>query len=123
MPKRDITFEIIRLLSQKIVSDDIKYPEGKIIQKTSCMNPEDAEIIGTLEAVKVFLNSKDSEEKEMIDTLDLIINFLEKVGLSRWQKGELTHLGFRAGLKYEDVEDIGDQAIDEVAVMEDETEK
>jgi hypothetical protein len=121
MPKRDITFEIIRLLSQKIVSDDIKYPEGKIIQKTSCMNPEDAEMIGFLEAIKIFL--PETEYKDELELINKIQAFMEKVGLSRWQKGELTHLGFRAGLKYEDVEDIGDQAIDEVAVMEDETEK
>jgi len=58
MPKRDITFEIIRLLSQRIVSDKEKYPEGELIQKTSCMNPEDAEMIGILEATKVFLDQK-----------------------------------------------------------------
>jgi len=98
MPKRDITFEIIRLLSQRIVSDSEKYPEGALIQKTSCMNPEDAEIIGMLEASKMFLQ----DDKETVGIINMLEDFLEKIGLSRWVKGELTHLGFRAGLKYQE---------------------
>jgi hypothetical protein len=113
MPKRDITFEIIRLLSQQIVSDKVKYPEGELIQKTSCMNPEDAEMIGLLEASKVFVQ----EDKETVEWFDLLESFLEKVGLSRWVKGELTHLGFRAGLKYhENIDVLQEQAIDETDV-------
>jgi len=113
MPKRDITFEIIRLLSQQIVSDSTKYPEGALIQKTSCMNPEDAEMIGLLEASKVFI-----KDKETIDLFDMLENFLEKIGLSRWVKGELTHLGFRAGLKYHENIDLAqEQAIDETDVL------
>jgi hypothetical protein len=113
MPKRDITFEIIRLLSQQIVSDDVKYPEGQLIQKTSCMNPDDAEMIGLLEASKVFIQ----EDKETIELFDMLENFLEKIGLSRWIKGELTHLGFRAGLKYhENIDLTQEQAIDETDV-------
>lgn len=114
MVKRDITFDIIRLLSQQIVSDDKQYPEGKLIQKTSCMNPEDAEIIGVLEASKIFLE----DDGETFKLLDQLKDFFEKVGLSRWVKGELTHLGFRAGLKYHETVDMSDQAIDEVDVSE-----
>jgi len=115
MPKRDITFEIIRLLSQQIVSDSQKYPEGPLLQKTSCMNPEDAEMIGLLEASKVFLN--ETEDKDIIKFIDQTEDFIEKIGLSRWIKGELTHLGFRAGLKYHENIDLSEeQAIDEVDV-------
>jgi hypothetical protein len=115
MPKRDITFEIIRLLSQQIVSDSKKYPEGQLLQKTSCMNPEDAEMIGLLEASKVFLDEK--EDKDIIALIDQTIAFVEKIGLSRWIKGELTHLGFRAGLKYhENIDVLEEQAIDEADV-------
>jgi len=114
MPKRDITFEIIRLLSQQIVSDNQKYPEGALIQKTSCMNPEDAEMIGMLEASKVFVQ----DDKEIIELFDLLEDFLEKIGLARWFKGELTHLGFRAGLKYHENIDLAqEQAIDETDVL------
>lgn len=112
MPKRDITFEIIRLLSQQIVSDKEKYPEGPLMQKTACMNPEDAEIIGFLEAAKEFV-----DDSETLRWLDKVENFFEKIGLSRWVKGELTHLGLRAGLKYHETLDLAeDLAVDEVDV-------
>lgn len=119
MPRRDITFEIIRLLSQQIVSDKEKYPEGELIQKTSCMNPDDAELIGILEAIKVFI----IDDKETIEMINLTSNFLEKLALSRWIKGELTHLGFRAGLKYRESESLADQQvnyIDETSVKSEE---
>jgi hypothetical protein len=92
MPKRDITFEIIRLLSQQIVSDSQKYPEGPLLQN-------------------------ETEDKDIIKFIDQTEDFIEKIGLSRWIKGELTHLGFRAGLKYhENIDVLEEQAIDETDV-------
>lgn len=94
-----MTFQAIKLLSQYIVSSkDI--PEGRILQKTSCMNAEDAEIIGVIEAVKVFL--KAPEDQDTVKDLNDIQDFFEILGLSKWTKGELTHLGFRAGTRYEE---------------------
>ncbi len=117
MPKRDLTFEIIRLLSQRIVSDSEKYPEGEVIRKTSCMNLEDAELIGYFEAIKTYLDPK--TDAEIIEELDSLETFFERVGLARWIKGELTHLGFRAGLRYLENISLEDQAVDEAIVLGD----
>ena len=101
---RDLTMQVVKLLSQYIVSNKEKITEGPVFQKTSCMNPEDAEIIGIIEAVKVFLDQPGNEE--LVKDLSKIQDFYEILGISRWNKGELTHLGFRAGTRYEEKVDV-----------------
>jgi len=102
MPRRDLTFEAIKLLSQRIVSNPDKIPEGGILQKTSCMNPEDAELVGLIEMMKVHV-PRDSDRYKRLDALS---KRFEIIGLSKWVKGELTHLGFRAGLRYQENIDV-----------------
>lgn len=106
---RDITFEAIKLLSQRIVSNLDKIPEGEIFQKTSCMNPDDAELLGFILAIKQL-------RPEKAERLKKIITLLETIGIAKWQKGELTHLGFRAGLRYQEVTDVAKDS--EVPVTE-----
>lgn len=114
MPK-DLTFQAIKLLSQYIVSSK-EIPEGRILQKTSCMNPEDAEMIGLIEASKVFLK-KNPKNAKLIERLNEVQDFFEILGLSKRSKGELTHLGFRAGTRYE--EQISATYIDEASIIAD----
>jgi hypothetical protein len=115
---RDLTFQALKLLAQYIVSNPTKIPEGQIFQKTSCMNQEEAEIIGVIEAAKVFLDKP--EDQEVIKELNKVQDYFEKLGISKWFKGELTHLGFRAGTRYEEKIDVAAdsviQIVDEAAI-------
>lgn len=115
---RDMTFQALKLLAQYIVSNPSKIPEGAIFQKTSCMNQDDAEIIGIIEASKVFLDAE--QDKETIKQLNKIVDFMEILGISKWFKGELTQLGFRAGTRYEERSDVAAdsviQIIDEATI-------
>lgn len=100
---RDLTFQALKLLSQYIVSNREKIPEGEIFQKTSCMNSEDAELCGTILAVADYI---EKEKPEMAQKLRKTETLLEKIGISKWIHGELTHLGFRAGTRYEENVDV-----------------
>jgi hypothetical protein len=64
MPK-DLTMQVVKLLSQYIVSNSEKIPEDRVFQGTSCMDREDAELIGIIEAAKVFLADDLKEDKEI----------------------------------------------------------
>jgi hypothetical protein len=116
MPK-DLTFQAIKLLSQYIVGDKDKIPEGPLFQKTSCMDPQDAEIVGILDAAGSLIEDQDQETAQ---ALRKYIPFFEKLGIAKWSgKGELTHLGFRAGVRYEEYEKIDPnqiQTIDEAEI-------
>jgi hypothetical protein len=100
---RDLAFQALKLLSQYIVSNHKEIPEGVIFQKTSCMNPDDAELVGTVLAVADYI---ELDDKETAGTLREIEVLLEKIGNSKWVHGELTHLGFRAGTRYEERVDV-----------------
>jgi len=63
---RDLSFQALKLSSQYIVSNPDKIPEGKILQITSCMNQENAETIGILEAIKVLPDVKEDPEPNSI---------------------------------------------------------
>lgn len=117
---RDLTFQALKLLSQYIVSNKEKIPEGEIFMKTSCMNPEDAEMMG----LAIYLAQRmEKRDKARADRFrDRVLPFLEIEGISKWMKGELTHLGFRAGLRYEENVDVAKEdsssieIIDEVSI-------
>jgi len=79
MPK-DLTFQAMKLLSQYIVSNQSKIPEGEIFQKTSCMNPDDAETVGIILATADLI---EDEDKEAAKELRAIEKFLEKIGISK----------------------------------------
>lgn len=108
---RDLTFQALKLLAQYIVSNDKKIPEGELFKLTSCMNPDDAEMVGMLHAVaKYFLEDEPELQKEF---QTVYIPFFEEIGISKWVKGELSHLGFRAGTRYEEQVDMENMAKDE----------
>lgn len=101
---RDLTFQAIKLLSQRIVSNADKIPEGYIFQATSCMNPEDAELMGL--ALYLVQRMEKRDEARAKRFRERILPLLEIEGISKWVKGELTHLGFRAGLRYQENIDV-----------------
>ena len=102
MPK-DLTFQALKLLSQYIVSDRDKIPEGEIFQKTSCMNGDDAELVGTILAVTEYIKEEDPETAKALSEIEILV---ERIGNAKWIHGELTHLGFRAGTRYEQNVDV-----------------
>jgi hypothetical protein len=115
---RDLTFQALKLLSQYIVSNREKIPEGEIFQRTSCMNPADAEFVGLLIALADLMKEEDPKiAKELND----IANLFEKMGIASWVHGELTHLGFRAGTRYEEQVDVAnDSSLESVIDVVDE---
>lgn len=119
MPK-DITFQLIKLLSQQW--SEIGGKDGKLFQKTCGVNPEEAEMIGYLTGIADLI---EPEAKDIADLIrNKIIELLETIGIAKWQRGELTHLGGRVALRYQQVEDLGEQAsdvVDESTVKESES--
>jgi len=101
---KDLTFQALKLLSQSIVSNPKDIPEGALFQKTSCMNPEDGEMIGTLMAISDLIKEETPDIAEYLNKY--VIDFLEKIGISHWAKTELTHLGFRVGLRHHQTVDV-----------------
>jgi hypothetical protein len=66
-----------------------------VLAQTSCMNPEDAEIIGFCLAILPRMEKRNKERaKRMREEL---LPMLETIGMSKWMKGEVTHLALRLG--------------------------
>jgi hypothetical protein len=58
------------------------------------MNPEDAELIGL---VQVLISKNQKKNPERAQRLQEINGQLQIIGMSKWVKGELTHLALRLG--------------------------
>lgn len=65
-----------------------------ILAKSSCMNPEDGELIGLLDIIKEKTNDPKRKER-----LDRVQRQMEILGMSRWVRGEVSHLGFKLGTR------------------------
>jgi hypothetical protein len=85
----DLMFHYTSLFSQDL------HGLEPIMAATSCMNPEDAEIIGCCLAILPRIQKRNPERAERFRKE--IIPMLEVLGLSKWIKGEVTHLGLRLG--------------------------
>lgn len=59
-----------------------------------------------------------TQNKDLIEELNKIQDFFEILGIGRWTKGELTHLGFRAGTRYEEPVDVASDNAEESSVAE-----
>lgn len=107
--KKDLTFQALSLFSQDLGQIE------PIFQKTACMNVDDAETIGMLEGIKVFLDEE--KDKEFFAFLAKAQAFMEIMGAARWTgKGELTNLGFRLTHKNKQEHDLSTDIIDEVEI-------
>ena len=86
---RDIQFHYTSLFSQELHSLE------PILADTSCMNPEDAELIGLVAIAQK--RAKDRKQEARAERLKQKGEELQILGMSKWVKGELTHLGLRLG--------------------------
>lgn len=84
----DLQFHYTSLFSQLLNKFE------PILAKSSCMNPEDGELIGLLEIAK--MRSKDEKRQKRLETMQ---RQLELLGMSRWVRGEVSHLGFKLGTR------------------------
>jgi len=86
--------------AKKFYSQDIANHEP-YFTLTSCMNPEEREIIGYCYAYIELFGSKDPFSKLL---LKKYIPALAKIGIARWNRSEFSDLGFR--LAYKGVKDV-----------------
>lgn len=90
MPQmKDIQFHYTSLFGQDLSSLE------PILRITSCMNPEDGELIGFMQIA--ILRSKERKQEARVQRLEAKSEQLQVLGMSRWVKGELTHLALRLG--------------------------
>lgn len=89
-----LIFETQRLLSAKIGA---KYP---FYSKTACIDGEIAEFIAYCEIIKIFFPNK----KHLIKFVDdKLVPALEKLGIARWSRSEITDLGLKVGLEQQTI--------------------
>ena len=100
---RDIQFHYMSLFSQDLHSLE------PILAKTSCMNPEDGELVGLIE-IMIQRVPKDSDRYKRLEALS---NRFQIMGMSKWMKGELTHLGLRLGHRNKQDIDLSSDIPDE----------
>ena len=113
MVKQNLLFQALSLLSQYLTQ--IKEAKGPLYQKTACINAEEREMIGILEASKVFVKNQ-----KTVQLLDKVEDFLETVGISRWPRTELTDLGLRVGQRHKVQIDLSSDIISDLDIAEDE---
>lgn len=89
MPSKDQFFYYSSLFSQSLSSLE------PVLKETSCMNPEDAELIGLCMSIIPIIKERNPERAEILEKK--IIPMLETIGMGKWIKGEVTHLGLRLG--------------------------
>jgi len=83
-----LIFETQRLLSAKIGAQHPFY------KQTACLDDDIREIIAYCEIVKIFLPNNERLRK-LID--EKIVPALEKIGIARWKRTEITDLGLKIG--------------------------
>lgn len=89
MPQKDQFFYFSSLFSQSLSSLE------PILKETSCMNPEDGELVGLLKiAIRRAKNRNQLDRAKRLEDKSLELQIL---GMSKWIKGEVTNLGFRLG--------------------------
>lgn len=106
----DLMFHYTSLFSQDL------HGLEPILAATSCMNPDDAELIGLCYAILPRMKARDAKRAERFEKA--IIPMLETIGLSKWVKGEVTHLGLRLGHRNKHTVDLSsdmDDVIDAAA--------
>lgn len=94
----------LNLLSQQLA----KIAGEEIYQVTSCMNPEERELIGLLAAIPKLPGVTQVQGKTCRD----LIPFFSEIGKARWPRTELTDLGLR----------VGDRGIGKITMEEQEEE-
>jgi len=92
---RQLSLEALKLLSQ-IISDIDEHRE--IFQKTSCLNQSEAKVVSTLLWLTPFIAAKNPNLANRLK--NQIIPLFEYLGIAKWNRDPLTHLGFRVGLKH-----------------------
>lgn len=85
----------LRLLSQYLANLEPLY------QKTACLGAKEREMICVLEAYADLIADRNPEKAKRIR--EKIIPFIEKIGIGKWQRFELTDLGLRVGTRHEEV--------------------
>jgi len=86
MRKDPLLIQAIQLLSMRVAA----LPEfGALFSESSCLDGEEREIIGYCEAfISMF-----PKDPLSIDLKKVYIPALVKIGLAKWRRTELTHLG------------------------------
>lgn len=96
MVKDTLLLDLRKLLSQRLAKVE------PFLRDTSCMHPEEREILGYIEAyVRIFPN--DPFSKYLKET---ILPAIEAIGMSKWARTELTDLGLRLADKETTKEEI-----------------
>lgn len=89
-----LIFETQRLLSAKIGS---QYPFYK---ETACLDMEVREYLAYCEIIKIFFPNN----KRLTDFIDNKLKpSLEKLGIARWGRTEITDLGFKIGYEQQNI--------------------
>lgn len=83
-----------------------------ILAATSCMNPEDAELIGYCIAIQARIEKRDPARAKRFR--EDIIPMLETIAMSKWVKGEVTHLALRLGHRNKREVDLSSDTDDDV---------
>lgn len=65
------------------------------LYRTSCMNPDDAELIGL--CLALIKRSGERNAARATRLKNQLIPMLEIIGMSKWQRGEVTQLALRLG--------------------------
>ena len=95
MVKDSLLLQTIKLLSQRLAMIE------PFFNQTACLHPEEREIIGYCEAYIEMFGEKDEFARFLKDKA---IPALQKIGISRWPRTELTDLGLRISNK--DMQDV-----------------
>ena len=89
-----LIFETQRLLSATIGAQHPFY------RQTACMDAEYREYLAYCEIIKLFYPNN----KRLTELLDKkLIPALEKIGIARWTRTEITDLGFKVGQERTDI--------------------
>lgn len=98
----------LKLLSQYLANLEPLY------QKTACLGAEEREVICVLSAYADWIEHHKPEKAKKIR--ERFIPFIEKIGIGKWQRFELTDLGLRVGTRHEEVgsavlSEFGEEAV------------
>lgn len=102
----DLMFHYTSLFSQDL------HGLEPILAETSCMNPEDAEIIGYCFAMLPRMEKRNPGRAKRFR--EEIIPMLETIAMSKWIKGEVTHLGLRLGHRNKREVDLSSDTDDDI---------
>lgn len=95
MVKDSLLLQTIKLLSQRLAIIE------PFFNQTACLHPEEREIVGYCQAYIEMFGDKDNFAKFLKTKA---IPALQKIGISRWPRTELTDLGLRISNK--DTEEV-----------------